>query len=412
MASPAPSPPRGFYAEELSKLALHGGQPVREAPYPPWPVSGAREEELLRQVLFSDQWGAGHPFVAEFEHLFAHLHDCAHGISVANGTVALEVALQAMDIGPGDEVIVPAHSFVATATAVARAGAKPVFVDIERETFNLDFNLVEAAASRATKAMIVVHFGGLVADMDLAAKVAAAAGLRIVEDAAHAHGAEWKGSRAGGLGEIGTFSFQNSKSMTAGEGGIVVTNSDALAARVRSLANLGRLPDKGWFEHFELATNFRLSGLQAAVLMAQLERLPDQIRVRQQNRRALEAQLSKTPGVRLQAWPEGATCHTHYILTGWVEETKLGATRDEFVEALNAEGVPVRPFYPHTLYRNPLFRRTPCRRTECPVAEQAVKDSFWLPQRVLMGSEDDALDVARAAQKVYETYRPRTKGVQ
>ena len=395
----------------MSKLALHGGSPVRDAPYPPWPVSGPRELELVQKVLFSDQWGGYHPYVGELEQLFAHLHDATHGVALANGSVALEVALQALGIGRGDEVIVPAHSFIATATAVTRVGAKPVFVDIERESFNIDLGAVEAAMSSSAKAVIVVHFGGLLLNMDQAAKTIEKTGLTLVEDAAHAHGAEWMGQRAGGMGRVGTFSFQNSKSMTAGEGGMIITSDDALAERMRSLINCGRRSGSGWFEHFEAATNLRLTGLQAAVLRAQLERLPDQIRVRQRNRAVLEENL-KVAGLHLQALPEGATVHTHYILPGWVEEDKLGASRDELVEALNAEGVPIRPFYPHPLYRNALYKTEPCRRTECPVAEQAVKDSFWLPQRVLMGSEEDTLDIVRAVEKVYEAYKPRTKRVQ
>ena len=384
---------------------------MRDAPYPPWPVSGPREEELLRKVLFSEQWGGYHPIVGEFEHLFAHLHDSTEGICVANGSVALEVALHSMGIGPGHEVIVPAHSFIATATAVSRLGAKPVFVDIDRETFNVDPGAIEAAMGPSVKAAIVVHFGGLMVNMDQIAKTVEKTGIEIIEDAAHAHGAEWMGMRAGGIGRVGAFSFQNSKSMTAGEGGMIITSDEELAARMRSQVNCGRRPGHGWFEHFEIATNLRLTGFQAAVLLAQLERLPDQIRVRTQNRALLQENL-KTPGVYLQELPEAASVHTHYILCGWVDEDKLGASRDELVEALNAEGVPIRPFYPHPLYRNPLYKTAPCRRTECPVAEQACKDSFWLPQRVLMGSEDDALDILRAIEKVHEAFKPRTKRVQ
>ncbi len=401
----------GDILEGVSKLALHGGAPVREEPYPPWPVSGPREEELIRKVLFSEQWGGYHPMVGELEHLFARLHDATQGVAVANGSVALEVALHAMGIGPGHEVIVPAHSFVTTATAVSRVGAKPVFVDVDRETFNIDLGAVEAAMGPSVKAAIAVHFGGLMVDMDKLAKTLEKTGLELIEDAAHAHGAEWMGMRAGGVGRVGTFSFQNSKSMTAGEGGIIITSDDSLAERMRSQINCGRRPDRDWFEHFEIATNLRLTAFQAAVLTAQLERLPDQIRVRQLNRAALQEKLA-TPGVQLQALPEGATVHTHYLLCGWVNEDELGASRDELVGALQAEGVPVRPFYPHPLYRNPLYKEAPCRRTDCPVAEQMVKDSFWIPQRVLMGSEDDTLDVVRAIEKVYDAYRPRTKRVQ
>ena len=391
-----------------AKLAIHGGRPVRTADFPIWPVSGPREEDLVRKVLFSSQWGGYHEYVAEFETIFAGLHDASHGISVANGTLALELMLSAAGIGPGDEIIVPAHSFIATATAVSRVGATPVFVDIDRDTFNIDPREVEKAVGSKTRGVVVVHFAGLVADMDDFQRVAKNFKLQLFEDAAHAHGAEWNGGRAGGFGRASTFSFQNSKAMTAGEGGILLTSDDDLAARARSLANGGRLPDHGWFEHFELGSNLRLTGLQAAVLMGQLDRLPEQIRTRSENRRVLD-QNHTVPGVQFQAWPDAATVHTHYILPGRIDETELGCSRDEFLAALQAEGIPARPYYPHPLQKNPLYRTTPKRTLPCPVAEQACKDSFWLPQRVLLGSEADVLDVATAIRKIYEVFKPPKK---
>ena len=395
----------------MEKLAVHGGKPVRTAEFPAWPVSGPRELELLQQVLFSSQWGGYHEFVEEFEKLFCGLHDAYHGIALANGSVALEVMLQAAGIRAGDEVIVPAHSFVATATAVSRIGAKPVFCDIERDTFNIDPDSAETAVGPKTKAIIAVHFGGVIADMDQLEKLAMKAGLMLFEDAAHAHGADWKGRRAGGIGRAGTFSFQNSKAMTAGEGGIVITSDAELAERARSLINCGRKEGHGWFEHFELASNLRLSGFQAAVLMAQLERLPEQIRLRQANADLLKAK-HETPGVHFQQAPEGAVVQTLYVLPGWIDEDKLGAPRDEFIDALNAEGVPVRPWYPHPLYANPVYKTSPYRKVACPVAEQACKDSFWLPQRTLMGSDADTNDIVRAIDKIHQTYRPETTSVQ
>ncbi len=395
----------------MAKLAIHGGQPVRNTPFPAWPVSGPREEELLRQVLFADQWGGYNQTVSDFESLFARLHDADYGIAVANGSLALELALQCAGIGRGDEVIVPAHSFIATATAVSRLGAVPVFVDIERETFNIDPKGIAAAVSLKTRALIVVHFGGSMADMDALRKAAFDHGLKLIEDAAHAHGAEWHGKRAGGMGKAGVFSFQNSKAMTAGEGGIVITSDADLAAHARSLANGGRRVDGGWFEHFELGTNLRLSGFQAAVLMAQLDRLPDQIRIRRENAEFLGQNLS-IPGLNWQVQAEAANVHTLYLLTGWVDEKKLGVNRDDFVEALEAEGIPCREYYPHPLYKNPVYQKVEHRVSACRVAEQASKDSFWLPQRVLMGSEDDTRDVVAAIEKVYEAYRPKSEAAQ
>jgi dTDP-4-amino-4,6-dideoxygalactose transaminase len=389
----------------MATLAIHGGKPLRERPYPSWPVAGPREQELLQQVLDSPAWGGSSELVTRFEQLFASVHNCDYGVAVANGSVAIEVALQAAGIGPGDEVIVPAHSFIATASAVCRVDGVPVFVDILPDSYNIDYRKIKKAASAKTKALIVVHFGGVLADMDHILDVADSKNLLVVEDAAHAHGAEWHGQRAGSLGLAGTFSFQNSKAMTAGEGGILITNDAPFAERARSLVNCGRRPGHGWFEHFELATNYRLSGLQAAVLLAQLERLSEQVRLREANLKVLREKLD-SPGLFFQTAPQGANAQTHYLLVGRVEEDVFGIGRDEFVATLEAEGIPCRPFYPHPLYANAVFRDLPTRVEPCPAAERACKDSFWLPMRALMGNEEDTLDVARAIAKIYKVVKP------
>ena len=395
---------------KVSKLALYNGTPVRKDPYPGWPVSGSREQELLLEVLASGKWGGYNEFVGRFELLFAQMHDCAYGIAVANGTLAIELALTAAGIQPGDEVVVPAHSFISTASAVSRVGAIPVFVDIEEETFNIDPDKIGAAVSPKTKAAIIVHFAGQMADVDRIAKAAGEHDLIVIEDAAHAHGAEWKGQRAGSFGLCGTFSFQNSKVMTAGEGGIITTNDDEFAARARSLADSGRRPDQGWFRHFELGSNFRLTGLQAAILLAQLERLVEQVQRRQKNFAAVDKAL-QSPGVRLQKAPESASPHSLYLLPGRIDEELFGVDRDEFVSAMRAEGVPCDPFYPHPLYENPMYVETLVHRAEpCPVAEQVCTDSFWFPLRTLMGSTEDALDIVRAIDKVHQAYKPATLG--
>lgn len=388
------------------KLALLGGEPLRQAPFPTWPQVGDSDLDRVRGVLESTDWGGGSPEVAEFEELFARFHDARFGIAVSSGTMALELAMHAAGIGPGDEVIVPAHSFVATATAVSRAGAVPVFVDIDADTFNIDPAKAAEAVTERTKALIPVHFGGVIAEMDSLGDLAAARGLMLVEDAAHAHGAEWCGTRAGGLGSAGAFSFQNSKPMTAGEGGILITSDEQLAAQARSIANAGRLPDRGWFEHVELGTNLRITGCQAALLRGQLERLADQIRQRATNAERFEAELGAVRGIDLQRAPEAATVQTRYIVPGRIDPATFGASRDRFVEAVQAEGVPVRPFYPHALYANPVFQQRPHRALPCPVAEQATLDSFWIPMRVFMGTEEDAADAGRAIAKVHQALKP------
>ena len=207
---------------------------------PKWPVSGQRELELLNRVLESERWGGYHEFVTSFEKEFAAFQHCAEGIAACNGTVTLEMALEALEIGPGDEVIVPAISFISSATAVSRTRATPVFVDIEPYSFAIDPECVEAALGPRTRAIMPVHFGGPMANMDRLCAIAARHNLALIEDAAHAHGSEWNGRRAGSIGAMGSFSFQNSKVMTAGEGGILTSNAGDLAERARSILDQGR----------------------------------------------------------------------------------------------------------------------------------------------------------------------------
>jgi dTDP-4-amino-4,6-dideoxygalactose transaminase len=363
---------------------------------PHWPIATEREAELLRQVLASDRWGGFHPFVTQFERAFAAFQDCAHGISAFNGTVTLEMALEAIGIGRGDEVIVPAISFISTATAVSRLGAVPVFVDIEPYTFHMDPERAAAAIGPRTRAIMAVHFGGAVADMDRLLNL----GVPVLEDAAHAHGSEWNGKRAGGIGAGGSFSFQNSKVMTAGEGGILTSNNSDFADRVRAIANQGRRKDGAWFDHYTLGTNYRIAAWQAAVLIAQLERLPEQNRLREANARIVRRELQGVKGLTLQEIRPEARVQTNYLLLGRIDAQEFGMTRDAFHRAITAEGIPCTPFYPHTLYNNPLYRAGGCRVEPCPVSEACIADAFWFPHRVLLGSADDARELARIIQRV------------
>jgi len=290
-----------------------------------------------------------------------------------------------MAIGPGDEVIVPAISFISTATAVSRVGALPVFVDIERDTFNIDARCVSRAITPATRAIMAVHFGGPMADMDALASF----GIPLIEDAAHAHGSEWKGRRAGSIGVAGSFSFQNSKVMTAGEGGFITTNDHGLAQRVRAIGNQGRREDRGWFEHYTLGSNYRMTAFQAAVLLPQLQRLPEQNRTRARNAAAIRAAC---PSIKWQRVPDEAEVQTNYLLLGHIEN------RGRFHAAVTAAGVPCTPFYPHTLYNNPLYRDGGCSVMPCPVSEQSIEDAFWFPHRVLLGDEETTQQIASAIQ--------------
>jgi len=359
---------------------------------PKWPEAGEREIELLREVLASDRWGGFHESVARFEREFASFQHSQFGIAAINGTVSLEMILESMGIGSGDEVIVPAISFISTATAVSRVGAVPVFVDIERGTFNIDPERVAEAIGPSTKAIVAVHFGGPMADMDRLGLL----GIPLIEDAAHAHGSEWMGRRSGSIGMAGSFSFQNSKVMTAGEGGFISTNDLRLATRARALGNQGRREDRGWFEHHTLGTNYRLTALQAAVLLAQLERLPEQNRRRARNAQMIKTVLAGSGRIKWQHVPAQAAIHTNYLLLGRT------AHRDRFQTAVTSAGVPCTPFYPHTLYQNQLYQAGGCRVLPCPVSEQSIAEAFWFPHRVLLGTEEETLQIAAAIRRAAE----------
>ncbi len=359
---------------------------------PNWPISGARERELLEEVLASDRWGGHHPIVNRFEREFAALQHCRFGLAAMNGTVTLEMALEALGIGEGDEVIVPAISFISSATAVSRVGGTPVFVDIEPDTFNIDPERVCEAIGPRTRAIMPVHFGGPMANMDALVEIANAHGIPMIEDAAHAQGSEWNGRRAGSFGAFGSFSFQNGMVVTAGEGGILLSNDEALIDRAREILDSGRRKGEGWFFHYTLGTNYRITALQCAVLIAQLERLPEQNCRRMRNVTAIRKELADVPGLHFQRVPDAARVHTNYLLLGWVD-----GDRGAFHRSLTAAGFPCTPFYPHTLYENPLYHeRHNCHVMPCPNAEERITDAFWIPHRALLGDELETQELASA----------------
>jgi len=401
-----------------NKPALLGGEPAHRGPWPNWPVHDAREREALLDVLESGKWWYGER-VREFEEAFARFQDARFGITCVNGTAALELSLIAAGVGAGMEVIVPPYTFVATASAVLKVNAVPVFADIDLTTLNIAPEAVEAALTDRTAAIIPVHFGGLPADMDALTAIARKHGLRIIEDAAHAWGSKWKGKGCGAIGDLGGFSFQASKNITAGEGGIVLTDDEDLAATVRSLSNCGRGKDAPWYEHYILGGNYRMTEFQAAILLAQLGRLGEQTDLRARNAALLRQGLEGIEGLYLQAEDPRVTRRSYHLFAMRVVESEFGLSRDRFVEALRAEGIPISPGYPHPLYRNPLFERkgdgprycpVSCPfygrdmdygLVECPNAERACREVAWLPQWVLLGSEADMEAIVAAARKVH-----------
>lgn len=225
----------------MSALALLGGKKTKGKPFPLWPHYDDQERRALEEVLESRVWWrTPGTKTLEFEKAFAAYHGARHGIAVTNGTAALEVTLAALGVGHGDEVIVPNFTFIATASAVLFANALPVLVDVDRESYCLDPALAEAAISPRTKAIIAVHMGGHPADLDRLQEVAKRQGIALIEDAAHAHGSEWRGRKIGTFGTAATFSFQASKLMTAGEGGAILSNDDSFERQARSVHDCGR----------------------------------------------------------------------------------------------------------------------------------------------------------------------------
>lgn len=399
----------------MNALAICGGSPVRTRSYPPWPDYSEAEEQVLLDVLHSRAWGGYHPQIAALERNFAAYHGVAHGISCANGTVALEVALRALGIRPGDEVIVPAYTFIATASSVLLCQAIPIFADIDPHTCNLSPAAVEAAITPRTRAITVVHFGGHPADMETFQDIAQRHGLALIEDAAHAHGARFAGRAVGGWGDAATFSFQSFKLMTAGEGGIILTNSATIAENCWSYCNQGRRHGGGWFEHARLGTNYRLTGFQAGVLNAQLGRLATQSERRAANLEVFREGLRNIAGLTLVADDPRVEQHPHYLVTlRFHTEAFASVSRDLVLQAMQAEGAPVKPTYPCPLYRNSVFldyceamkqaknwRATQdYSRLKLPECERACRDGIWISHNAFLGDRQDVVDLLAALEKV------------
>jgi dTDP-4-amino-4,6-dideoxygalactose transaminase len=410
------------------KLALFGGRSIRARPFISWPIFGRTEQTRLLRTLRSGRWGRLEGSQVDgFEKRFATLHGCRHGIAVVNGTVSLRLALLAAGIRAEDEVIVPPYTFFSTASAVLEANAIPVFADIDLNTFNLDPKAVSAAITPRTKALIPVHFAGQPADMDGLLAIAKRHGLTVIEDAAHAHGARYKKCPAGSLGAVASFSFQSSKNMTAGEGGILITRHEALAEACRSMQNCGRIAGGRWYEHHVVSGNYRLGEFQGAILNAQLDRLEQQTITRDRNGRYLAGRLAKLPGLHPQVRPAECTRHSYHLFMLRLEGAVFGAGRAAVLQALEAEGIPCSGGYGFSLHQQPIFRRQAFGpylpraaarldygKTHCPNSDLICREqAVWLEQRLFLGPRSDMDDIVRAFEKVYENRgalnRPRSR---
>jgi len=335
------------------------------------PKFGGREQEYVTDCILSSWVSSKGKYVTQFESMFAAYCGVPYGVATFNGTIALHLVLAALNIGPGDEVIVPSLTFVATANAVAYTGATPVFVDSEPETWNLDPAAVEAAITPRTRAIIPVHLYGHPADMDAIRNIARAHSLTVIEDAAEAHGATYKGRRVGSLGDAAIFSFMGNKIITTGEGGIVVTADRALAERCFFLHNHARQPENPYW-HTEVGFNYRMTNLQAALGVAQMEQLDDFIAIRRRNAAHYMARLRDVPGLTMP--PQASWAQNVYWMFAPLIEPEFGLPRDAVMAGLAEKGIETRPFF-SPIHTMPMYDTG----QSLPVAERLSARGINLP---------------------------------
>jgi len=414
----------------VSKLAILGGKPVRTEPYPDWPEHDERDIAAVQQVIESGRWG-GYPYPGpqseRFARRFAEMQGGQDAVLMVNGTVTMEVALRALNIGWGDEVIVPAYTFQATAAAPMAAGAIPVIVDVDPETYCIDPALIEEAITECTRAILPVHLGSQMADMDAIIDIAERHDLAVIEDSAHAHGAKWRGKGAGTFGEFGSFSFQSSKILTIGEGGALLCRTPELAARAASIVDCGRAHSKKQ-PHAELETksdeekvftlgaNYRMAELQAALGNVALDRFPAQVKQREEMLAYLEERLPSVPGVRVLKHDPRHTTRSFYRYVFAADPEVFGAKHDIVCGLLHAEGIPCwvgyEAMHNYTLFQ-PQLAKTPVPSAfperfnfadmDLPVAKRACEhEAIWLNESVFRAGQQGIDDVIVTLRKIQE----------
>ena len=362
----------------MPKLAINGGTPVVPGGLRGrWPVIDDTDRKAVLEVLESGKWcSAGFYYenpldskVAQFEKAWAEWVGAKYAVAVTNGTAALTLALKAAGIEAGEEVIVPAVTFIASATGVVLANAIPVFADIVPETYQIDPDHVESLITSHTKAIMPVHYGGYPADMDRIMEIARKHNLIVVEDCAEAHGSEWRGKRVGSIGHLGAFSHQMGKPLAAGEGGSILTSDEDLARNCYSYGDLGRIPGGAKYEHYIPAGNNRMTEFQGALLIAALARLDQQTETRYQNGEYFAAELDKIGGIpALKRGDPRITKRGYYFyFLRYQPEAWGDMSRDRFVDGLNAEGIHCGTAHNQPLYKNPVFEQMSFGRTGCPV---------------------------------------------
>lgn len=408
---------RHFTSAVDQKPALLGGPALRDTPFSTWPIPKPWMMESLKKVWESTEWGVGAPVIDEFEQCWADYIGVPYAGSCVNGTEAITVALRATGVQQGDEVITSPYTFIGTITPIMTLGAIPRFVDISPDNYLIDTGRIEEAINEHTRAIIPVHLAGCPVDMEKVCAIAEKHNLAVIEDCAQAHGAEWKGRKAGAWGHTGTFSFQTSKNMSSGEGGAVTTRDPGLADGIFAAKNCGRLRGGVWYGHEHFGTNLRLSAWQAALLLGQIGDLEAENNKRHENAIYLDSLLDSVEGVDAVAVnPEGVTHHAHHLVLFHYESEKFdGLDRNSFCKACRAEGIPVGegyvPIYrqgsvsefSNWTYIKPVLeqRGIDYSKELYPVAERiSGSEGFWIHMGVLLGSKSDMEAIAEGFEKI------------
>jgi dTDP-4-amino-4,6-dideoxygalactose transaminase len=421
-------------------LAVNGGNPYRTKPMPSWPLHDEEEVKAVTEVARTGNWWrgaysateleekdqdeiAGRSRVECFEQQFAKAHRANYAVAVSSGSAALEVAVRAAGVKPGDEVITTPYTFIATSTCIMNNFGVPVYTDIDPNSYNMDATQIEGLITERTKAILPVHFSGNLCDMEQICAIGRKHNLMVIEDAAHAHGVEYKGEKfAGTFGDMGCFSFQAAKNVATGEGGMILTNSKTLYDLAFSLHHYGRLPGELWYKHFHQGWNYRMNEFTAAIGIVQLKRLFEQNALRMQNHKYLMAGLSKLRGIRPCHNDPRITRHSHHIQMLRYDAKQVGGVaRNDFAAAVAAEGIPALTGYTFPNYANPFLTSDETRARykaagidlpdyrqyadRCPNCERACyHESIWLEHRLLLGTKEDMDDIIGAFAKVINAF--------
>jgi len=419
MAVGAAAPRAAQSASLGEKPAILGGKPVRPEPFPSWPVIKENDEKGWMEVLRSKDWcrsSDGH-YATRFEETWAETLGAKYCVVTSCGTTALYASLNALGVGPGDEVILSPYTFVATLNVILMQHALPVFVDSDRETLQIDAHKIEAKLTSRTRCVMPVHLGGNPVNMDVVLDVAKKHKLPVIEDACQAHTGEWRNRRVSTLGDLGCFSFQASKNLNSGEGGAILTNNPTYHEFCKSFQNQGRGPAGATYQYARQGSNLRMTEFQAALLLQQLARLEEQSRVREENAEYLTGLLREIPGISPARMYEGTTRNGYHLYMLRYDKAHFAdLPRARFLEALSKEGIPCasgytplnkEPFLKQTLnsraYRTIYSGREIAEwheRNECPENDKLCEEAVWFFQTMMLGPKRDVEQIAEAIRRI------------